>query len=113
MEENVHYEADSIDNVNLNQSQNQQPNPAWWLLAFFVPVAGFVLYLVFKNKKPTLSKYLGKPTLIGAIVWSVIGTIYFILNIFFLSNTLSVLLQFITNFFNSITENGNVNYPQV
>lgn len=48
----------------------------WALLGFLVPVAGLVLYLVWKDKTPLKAKSAGKGALISVIV-SVIFTIAF------------------------------------
>ena len=52
----------------------------WGLLGFFVPVAGLVLYLVWKDFKPKTAKAAG----IGALVSLIVGILIWILYIIIL-----------------------------
>lgn len=58
----------------------------WALLGFFVPVAGLVLYLIWKDKTPLKAKSCGK----GALVSVIFGVIFYIaftaLSTFFFMN---------------------------
>ncbi len=48
----------------------------WALLGFFVPVAGLILYLIWKDKTPLKAKSCGKGALVSVIV-SIIFSIVF------------------------------------
>jgi len=43
-------------------------NPLWGLLGFFIPIAGFVLYLVWRYERIKEGKYALVGAIIGAIV---------------------------------------------
>lgn len=61
------------------------PNPqdtgsfGWAVLGFFVPLAGLILYLVWKNEKPLTARRAGKGALISVIVSVVLMVIWMIL----------------------------------
>ncbi len=74
-----------------NQQGYYQSNDSggflWALLGFFVPLAGLILYLVWKDEKPRTSKAAG----IGALVSVIAGIVFFILYIvivFFITGAL-------------------------
>ena len=48
-------------------------------LGFFVPIAGFVIFLVWREKEPGNSKVAGIGSLIGLIVWSIVPTVFYFL----------------------------------
>lgn len=75
-----------------NGMQNMNPNPAsqnnynqqnvvdnggfgWGLLGCCIPIAGLILFLVWKDTKPKTAKAAG----IGALVSVIIGVIYYII----------------------------------
>lgn len=56
-------------------------NIGWGVLGFFIPLAGLILYLVWKDSSPRNSAMAGKGALIGfivSIVASVLSTILFV-----------------------------------
>lgn len=55
----------------------------WAFLGFFVPIAGLILYLVWKDTKPLSAKMAGKGALIYCIVAAAI-IVFYILIIFIL-----------------------------
>lgn len=57
--------------------ENQKASGAWVLLGLICPIAGLVLFIVFRNKKPDLSKKSGIGALIGTIISVVFFIIYF------------------------------------
>lgn len=48
---------------------------AWAVLGFFVPVAGLILFLIWKDSQPEDAKAAGKGALISVIVSAAIGLI--------------------------------------
>ena len=58
------------------------PNMGFAVLGFFIPIVGFILYLIWKDKTPLKAKSAGKGALIGfgvgvvfSIIWgAVIGS---------------------------------------
>ncbi len=48
--------------------QNQNGNIGWGILGFFIPIAGLVMYLVWKDTNPADSLIAGKGALISVIV---------------------------------------------
>ena len=69
----------------------------WWgCLGFFVPIVGFILWLVWRDEKPKTAKILG----IGALISNIIFIIFFIFSfIYFL-----FLLNRATSFINEVME---------
>ena len=55
----------------------------WGLLGFFVPVAGLVLFIVFKNTRPKRAKSAGLGALISVILETVIVVAYYVIIILF------------------------------
>lgn len=53
----------------------------WSVLGFFIPVVGFILYLVWKNEKPKTAKAAGKGALAYLIVYILIFIVAFILGV--------------------------------
>lgn len=58
----------------------------WGALGFFVPIAGLILYLVWKDSKPKNAKAAGKGALTFLIVYGVIIVIAFVLGFLFSFN---------------------------
>ena len=55
----------------------------WWsCLGFFVPMVGFILWLVWRDEKPKTAKAVGIGALISAIIGAVFVIIYFISIVF-------------------------------
>lgn len=54
----------------------------WSVLGFFVPIAGLILYLVWKNEKPKTAKSAGKGALIYLICYIAIMVIAFMIGFF-------------------------------
>ena len=69
------------------QTAPKNDTPDIWIpiLAFFIPVVGLILYLVWKDDKPQSSSAAGKFALIGFIVEVVIGILIFCSIIFLIS----------------------------
>lgn len=51
-------------------------NAGWGVLGFFIPLAGLILYIVWKDTSPRNASVAGKGALIGFIVSIVAGIIY-------------------------------------
>lgn len=73
---------DQGTNQNVNQGTNAAPvndkgGFLWGLLGCCVPIAGLILFLVWKDQKPKTAKAAG----IGALVCVIVGVIYYILMI--------------------------------
>ncbi len=73
---------DQGTNQNVNQGTNAAPvndkgGFLWGLLGCCVPIAGLILFLVWKDQKPKTAKAAG----IGALVSVIIGVVYYIIMI--------------------------------
>ena len=71
---------DQGTNQNVNQGTNAAPvndkgGFLWGLLGCCVPIAGLILFLVWKDQKPKTAKAAG----IGALVSVIIGVVYYII----------------------------------
>jgi len=64
-------------NINSNNvvSKEDKGGFGWGALGFFVPIAGLVLYLVWKDERPKCAKSVG----IGALVSVIVGVLIYIL----------------------------------
>ena len=51
------------------------PSAGWWVLGFFIPIAGLILYLVNKDTKPQKAGSAIKGALVGFILGIVFGII--------------------------------------
>ena len=71
-------QINTIQNVRL--VQNDSSSTGFWCLGFFIPLAGLILYFVWKDDKPLKAKSAGQ----GALISIVIGIIFYIIYIFFL-----------------------------
>lgn len=65
-----------VNQVENNTNVNDAGGIGWWLLGFFVPIVGLVLYLVWKEEKPKSSKAAGQGALVHVIL-SIVGTILY------------------------------------
>lgn len=54
---------------------NDEGGFCWSILGFFIPIAGLVLYLVWKNEKPKTAKAAGK----GALVYIIFYILFLII----------------------------------
>ena len=52
------------------------PNTGWFVLGFFIPLVGLILYLINKDTQPLKAKSAGKGALIGFCVGLVFSIIY-------------------------------------
>ena len=59
----------------MNENANDKGGFLWGLLGFCIPIAGLILFFVWKESKPKSAKAAG----IGALVSVVIAVIYYIL----------------------------------
>ena len=76
------------------QTASNETSGVWFaVLGLFVPVAGFVLFLVFQNKKPRWSKYAGIGALVGAIAKTVISIILVVIYFAFASTWMNTLFE--------------------
>ena len=64
-------------NTNVEPANNDTGGFLWGLLGCCVPIAGLILFLVWKDQKPKTAKAAG----IGALVCVIVGVIYYILMI--------------------------------
>ena len=64
-------------NTNGEPANNDKGGFLWGLLGCCVPIAGLILFLVWKDQKPKTAKAAG----IGALVCVIVGVIYYILMI--------------------------------
>jgi len=70
----------SVFNVNINDTGGF----VWGLLGFFVPLAGLVIYLLWKDEKPRTAKACGTGALISVILGFSIPIVFFLLSLLFL-----------------------------
>jgi len=80
----LHKQRGQLHFLRLRQ-KNDTPDIWIPILAFFIPVVGLILYLVWKDDKPQSSSAAGKFALIGFIVEVVIGILIFCSIIFLIS----------------------------
>ena len=57
---------------------------AWGFLGFFIPLVGFILWLVWRDEKPKTAKSLGIGALVGVIIGFIFVVIYFLIMMFVL-----------------------------
>ena len=57
---------------------------AWGFLGFFIPIVGFILWLVWRDEKPKTAKSLGIAALVGVIIGFIFIVIYFLIMMFVL-----------------------------
>ena len=57
---------------------------AWGFLGFFIPIVGFILWLVWRDEKPKTAKPLGIGALVGVIIGFIFIVIYFLIMMFVL-----------------------------
>ena len=57
---------------------------AWGFLGFFIPIVGFILWLVWRDEKPKTAKSLGIGALVGVIIGFTFIVIYFLIMMFVL-----------------------------
>ena len=62
--------------TNAVANTNDAPSTGLAVLGFFIPLAGFILWLVNKDTKPLMAKSAGRGALIGFIVSMVFSLIY-------------------------------------
>lgn len=65
----------SQSSINFQQPTDNRSGIGWGILSFFIPVAGLVLFLVWKDSRPRASKSAGIGALIGTILSSILGLI--------------------------------------
>jgi small-conductance mechanosensitive channel len=63
----------------VSANYEQKPSFGWGVLGFFVPIAGLILYLIWKDEKPLTARLAGKGALISVIVSVVLWIIYFVI----------------------------------
>ncbi|HKM30184.1 MAG TPA: zinc ribbon domain-containing protein [Bacilli bacterium] len=51
----------------------------WGVLGFFIPLAGLVLYLIWREEKPKTARIAGKGALISAMLTAVLFVLYVIM----------------------------------
>lgn len=44
-------------------------NPFWGLLGFFLPAAGFVLFLVWRQEQPNDARHALRGSIAGLVIW--------------------------------------------
>lgn len=54
---------------------DQKLNWGFWILSFFLPILGYIFYLVWQTKKPLKSKSCGWGSLIGSVFYIVVAII--------------------------------------
>ena len=72
----------------------------WGILGFFVPMAGLVLYLVWKNEKPNSAKSAGVGALTYLVVYIAIMIIAFIFGFFGSMNEIENDYYYDDNYYN-------------
>lgn len=83
-----------IDNKPNADVSEDNSNLGFAILGFFIPIVGFILFLIYEEKKPKRAKSAGKGALIGFITKIVLAIILVILYV-----------VFATSLFNNISNN--------
>lgn len=60
-----------ILNVNIANTQNDTGSIGWAFLGFFIPIAGLILYIVWRNTEPNNAKQAGLGALISVITCAI------------------------------------------
>ena len=58
-------------------SSKPQGSVGYGILGFFIPLAGFIIFLVWREKEPGNSKVSGIGALIGVIFWTIVPIIVY------------------------------------
>ena len=66
---------------------NDSGSIGWFILGFLVPIAGFILFLVWSSDRPQSAKMSGLGALVGIILSVVFGIIYFAILMSLMSTT--------------------------
>ena len=65
-----------VENTPTHPTEQDAPSTGFAILGFFLPLIGFILWLVWKDKLPLKAKSCGKGALIGLIVSIAFSVIY-------------------------------------
>lgn len=79
------------ENIQKNMRKDK-PCILYNILAFFIPLAGLVIYLVTKKDTPKLAKYVGISALIGYILSTLVSIIYSMLICWYTFNNTQIKL---------------------
>ena len=52
----------------VKKKDEDKKSPLWFLLGFFIPIVGLILYCVWKDEYPLRAKSVGKGALISALI---------------------------------------------
>lgn len=63
----------------MKTAQADTPSAGWWFLGFFVPMAGLILWLVWKDSLPKKAKQLGIGALVGVLTSIVLVILFYVL----------------------------------
>ena len=91
-----------IDNKPNADVSEDNSNLGFAILGFFIPIVGFILFLIYEEKKPKRAKSAGKGALIGFITKIVLAIILVILYV-----------VFATSLFNNISNDIESNIPAI
>lgn len=72
---NVYTPNNTVNNANNNRPAVKENAFAWGVLGYFIPIAGLILYFIWKTEYPERSKAAGTGALISIIVNFVLGLI--------------------------------------
>ena len=64
--------------MNRPAAVNDAPSGGFWALGFFIPLAGFILYLVDKDTRPLRAKSAGKGALTGFLTGLAFWILYIV-----------------------------------
>ncbi len=64
----IHCGCSTQDTLNPIVNATDAPSTGMAVLGFFIPIAGFIIWLINKDTKPSMAKSAGKGALIGFIV---------------------------------------------
>lgn len=79
--------GNSVSEVQNNEvKENTGSSIGWGILGFFVPLAGLILYLVWKQERPGDAKAAG----MGALIWLILYILLIILVFIFLGIAFAV-----------------------
>lgn len=71
-----------VSNGNITNSQNDTGSIGWAFLGFCIPIAGLILYIVWRNTEPNNAKKAGLGALMSVIAWAVLLILSFFLAVF-------------------------------
>ena len=72
----------------VNAAAGDAPSVGMAILGYFIPLVGFIVWLLNKDTKPLMAKSAGKGALVGLVVNTILGTIVGVVTAFMLTDAM-------------------------